>query len=487
MNFLRVTLLGALGLACCTAVHADDPLWRHFYVVETFRLPMAEGVDLVSQNLKGKDMHNRVLAATKAGTAALTNLMVLRSGRASRSILSQTDEYFYPTEFDPPQLPQILALVDPGPGLGTATPDQAVSPAPAPAAEPLVRSPFNAGLGILTTTTPTAFEMTHLGEVLTLEQYGSNPLVLNFSLESQELLSERMYGDIPSPLFAPKKMEHRLRLVSGEPAFVGSQSTPQREGIPEAAAKTLLLTFITIKSEPLPPVIPPEQDAFSKVYTSTRATLEVISVDKATAHALLLEQPADAVVHARLTALVDQQQARRETVLATRFRPGNRAVVESADRYIYPTEFDPPQVPQHLILANHELLQDLRAGRQTGVGALPAKAGGNTSGGFGLITTLSPTAFEMTSTGERLELEVAQTNDEFDAELSVVLRRLSGNVIYNGIPHPVFEVQSLNTNVHLRPGEPTLVGTLNKPLHTGWKDVNTEDRVWLAFLRVTAK
>jgi hypothetical protein len=64
-------------------------------------------------------------------------------------------------------------------------------------------------------------------------------------------------------------------------------------------------------------------------------------------------------------------------------------------------------------------------------------------------------------------------------------RHLNGTTLYGSIRHPNIETRKLVVGVRTEPGKRVLLGTLNRPIDTGVKSGNLEDRVWLAFLRFT--
>jgi hypothetical protein len=140
-----------------------------------------------------------------------------------------------------------------------------------------------------------------------------------------------------------------------------------------------------------------------------------------------------------------------------------------------------------LIIADHQLLQDLRAGRPTGVGSPATMSGGDPNGGFGLLTTTSPTAFGRINLGENAEFDVWQKDGSIDAVLALEFTHLAGTIDYGGVKHPLLERRKLQTHVVTPLGRPVLLGTLNKPLNNGRIGSNQDDRLWLAFLRVTTK
>lgn len=148
-----------------------------------------------------------------------------------------------------------------------------------------------------------------------------------------------------------------------------------------------------------------------------------------------------------------------------------RATVEVVREFIYPTEFDPPQIP-------------------TNVGA-PAGGlvGGGGGGGAIPVTPTTPTAFEMRQVGVRMEVEPSVGADgytidlqlnpevtEFDGFInygspinSVSPSSVVGGVLFpattvqltpNIINQPVFSVRRVTTNVTIWDGQTVVLGGL---------------------------
>ena len=443
-----------LGLLLALPAAAQDVRQRLFRA-EVFALPREAAVALLRRPLDGAAMHAEAL---KTAGAKLEKLILIHGRLGTRSTAEQTVDFEYPTEFDPPQVVPSLAIVNPGVSKkDAATPEGPVSP-------------FNAGIGTLSTATATAFETRSLGDTLHLEPVDEGET--DYELVSTALIGMEKQGDIPKPVFASRPLKGHARLVSGKPVFIGTYG-PTGSKTPE----TLSLAFLTAHEVSEPKA---REQAVPFAYPSLRATFEVVSLEKAAAHALLLETQDGQAVYERAV-----QHGRRESVLAGRSRSGNRLVLWNADEHISPTEFDPPQLPQKLILAHHGLIEDLRAGRQTGLGKPAELEGGDPNGGFGFITTLSPTAFEMYPLGERIEIEYAEADGVIALKGAFEVRHLNGTTQYGSIRHPNIETRKLVVGVRTEPGKRVLLGTLNRPIDTGVTSGDHEDRVWLAFLRFT--
>lgn len=452
-------------------------------VLEVFKMPAAEAYELVGENLAGMVMHDRVLEAVKTGKAALERVMAAGGKAGVQLRCEQTEIYLYPTEFDPAQVPQNIALI---------AAKSASSKKPGPPPPGAVVSPFNAGLGIMTTTTPTAFQSQLLGETLVLEaspmdDQGRVPVSCTY--DSNRLLSVRQINDIPCPLFAPRHLPASLCLRPGRPAFAGIFGAVKADGGTAAqAGDAVSLEFLT--ALPAPPAKPKTRREPDSPFAGAtlRSIVEVVSLGKSDARALLAgHADDDELYHSVMKVAGNGGTARRETSFAARSRPGVQVELRNGDEHPYPTEFDPPQIPGHLVIASKDLLHELRAGTQSGLGAQPPVEGGSSNGGFGLITVLSCTAFQTQSLGESLEMDVTQEGPDgtVDAVVNLEINRLAGTVPYQNIQHPVFEKRRINTCVTTEPGRAVLLGTLNKAVNTGWTGSNQEDRVWLAFLRVS--
>ena len=82
-------------------------------------------------------------------------------------------------------------------------------------------------------------------------------------------------------------------------------------------------------------------------------------------------------------------------------RSGQRAKVEVIREFIYPTEYDPPEIPNQI------------GGTVGGIGA-----GGGVGGGFP-VTPANPTAFETRNTGVTLEVDPVIGADNFTIDLNL--------------------------------------------------------------------
>ena len=157
-------------------------------------------------------------------------------------------------------------------------------------------------------------------------------------------------------------------------------------------------------------------------------------------------------------------------------KSGQRAVIEVIREFKYPTEFDPPQIPQNV-------------GGNFGGGGLIVNpitgllTSGSSTGSFP-VTPTTPTAFEVRNTGVTLEVEPVVGPDEYTIDLNLVpqvvefegfinygspiqtsstnaLGQSVVNVITpNVINQPIFSTRKVTTSVSVYDGNTVVLGGL---------------------------
>ncbi len=148
------------------------------------------------------------------------------------------------------------------------------------------------------------------------------------------------------------------------------------------------------------------------------------------------------------------------TILA---RSGQRAKAESISEYIYPTEFDPPIVPEDVTLG---------------------------SGSNAPIGDFTPAAFETRNLGTTIEVDPVLGADShtIDLNLSPEIVELEGNTTwtnddYKGgvkVEQPLFHAMKVTTQVTLHSGTYQLIGT-TRPLNS--TDPKRKNPIVLVFVR----
>jgi general secretion pathway protein D len=171
-------------------------------------------------------------------------------------------------------------------------------------------------------------------------------------------------------------------------------------------------------------------------------------------------------------------------------KSGQRAVIEIVREFRYPTQFQPPQIPQ--------TVGTLQGAAGTGTGTLISLGGGGTTP----VTPTTPTAFETRNTGVTLEVEPVVGPDGVTIDLNLVpqvvefegfinygspilapsssfLNTVTGGLVTipqsiitpNVINQPIFSARKVTTSVSVYDGSTVVLGGLMR------EDVQkTEDR-----------
>lgn len=162
-------------------------------------------------------------------------------------------------------------------------------------------------------------------------------------------------------------------------------------------------------------------------------------------------------------------------------RSGEKATIEVIREFIYPTEYEPPELPNNV-----------------GVTTVPGAGGGAGGGGAGIfpVTPATPTAFETRNTGVTLEIEptIGENNYTIDLRFVPEIVEFEGFINYgspiqspasdalgnpiqvtiteNRIEMPVFSTRRVNTALTIYDGYTVAVGGLMR------EDIqNVEDKV----------
>jgi general secretion pathway protein D len=153
-------------------------------------------------------------------------------------------------------------------------------------------------------------------------------------------------------------------------------------------------------------------------------------------------------------------------------KSGQRAVIEIIREFIYPTEFDPPQIPQNF-----------GTGGSFFGGANPNLFGNSSTGSFP-VTPTTPTAFTTRNTGVTLEVEPVIGPDGYTIDLNLVPQvvEFEGFINYgspiqstqtnalgqqivsvitpNVINQPIFSTRKVTTSVSVFDGSTVVLGGL---------------------------
>ncbi len=209
-------------------------------------------------------------------------------------------------------------------------------------------------------------------------------------------------------------------------------------------------------------------DPMKDISPEVAVVLEYISLDHSTANQLLSQHAAkpDGADKIRdiLEAMLDEETAELKETVWLRSASGNRAKTESILESIYPSEFDPAEIPN--IVGS--------VGSSTG-----AESDGDGSVARTYMTSGNPTAFECRNVGTTLEMDpvLAADNTLIDLSLAPEIVEKIGVDYYTrdgfehtsrGIEHmwmPVFYTMKDSTQLTVAPGKYHLLG-----LHTPHDD-----------------
>lgn len=471
--------LHAVELLICQEA---DPLPKNIRLTyEAYSLPKAEAAALL-QSQHGSDAI--YAAVKKAPQATLEKLLVIVTKSGQRAKVESIDEYPYPTDFDPPQVPQSLHL---GP-TGTVPAPPAVPPTPPPVpakatAEGAPPVQHNAGLGLMTNLTGTTFTTRNTGDTLELDPViGDDNVSVDVTIAPTfvALRSLTSLGqNLDQPNFQSQQLNTSMTCDDGHARFLGTQSKPVLSGMSGGNADDLVwLSFIT------PQIIPIPTAAAETPHLHNQCQLrwEAFSLTLAAAAELLPATKEDATLHSQLCKMVAANGARLESCVSISTKSGQRAKVEQNDEFTYGTDFDPPQVPQTLTISSEPLLAKLL--NEGGLAPLRLGTLGAGNLGMGIITKTSTTSYTTRNLGFTLEVDpvigVDGTTVDFTTAPECV--RFIHDLNYADCHQPIFETQKLNASVASTVGFPVLLGTFSRPYKTGAPNGNQENRIWLAFI-----
>lgn len=151
-----------------------------------------------------------------------------------------------------------------------------------------------------------------------------------------------------------------------------------------------------------------------------------------------------------------------ETLLCTA-RSGQKATTESVEEFIYPTEYEPAELPKEIHFKDKEDAEEAKVTRRD------------------FATGPTPTAFDTRNLGSTLEIEptLSENNKLIDLRFTPEIVYHVGNRIWaewkgaHGnapVQMPTFYALRVNTSVVLADGQPLLVAALSPKNQDGFPD-----------------
>jgi hypothetical protein len=240
----------------------------------------------------------------------------------------------------------------------------------------------------------------------------------------------------------------------------GQEPTPNKKTAAEkplAKEKKNVFTKEMIANDPMQDISP-----------EIGVMVEYISVDHSTANQLLSEHAAKSggaeAIRDILETMLDEETAELKETVWLRSTSGDRAKTESVIESIYPTEFDPAEVPNVV-----------------GSVGLGSNGGTDEEGGLArnYMTSGNPTTFECRNVGTTLEMDPVISADRTVIDLSLapeIVEKIGADYFTRegfehtsrGIEHmwmPVFYTMKDFTQIMVAPGKYHLLG-----LHTPHDD-----------------
>ena len=208
------------------------------------------------------------------------------------------------------------------------------------------------------------------------------------------------------------------------------------------------------------------QDLLAKTPESWEVMLEVFSLPFGEAAKLRRNQKVQAKIYGELVKRSEVGKAVLEEFVLLVGKVGTTGVAESIEEMIYPTEYEPPEIPNKVrtVPQNPEV----------------AKL---------LMTPAAPTAFDRKDMGTRLEVLFDRKETPEMIEVAVDFDRVEFLDFANwgqgkaAAKMPEFAAQGFKKTVFLKSQIPVMVGTMSPPKVRA--DKGGERRVWFAFATAT--
>lgn len=197
-------------------------------VYEVFTLPMTEAAALQRAMQTDAEFYGRLLAGLKEEKVKLESFLAVRGISGQSMVTSQVENYTYPSEFEPPELPN--QVVGTGKKKGADGKEITIFPA--------------------TPATPSAYKKKQLGEVLEVEAVvkGNGEIDLRVAPTRTALIQKDSYGQglskVEMPRFSVPEIRTAVKAQSGQAFYLGTVSAPG-ELQPEEGPKQVSFAFIT--------------------------------------------------------------------------------------------------------------------------------------------------------------------------------------------------------------------------------------------------
>lgn len=216
-----------------------------------------------------------------------------------------------------------------------------------------------------------------------------------------------------------------------------------------------------------------------------QAVYEAFSIPKSEATELQRAGHNDQIFYQVLVAATAEKKAKQEKLIALRSTSGQKAASTQCSELIFPTEFEPPELPNQVGIPLNQNSVDKEGKPKT-----PDVTEVNT--GIASIfpsTPATPSAFDTYLAGDQFEIEatLGESGNTIDLRFSYTCDHLIGMDVWgqglSAIPMPRMSHQNQTASLSVKNGVPILVGTVTPVLEA--QDPGESERVWFAFLTTT--
>lgn len=222
-----------------------------------------------------------------------------------------------------------------------------------------------------------------------------------------------------------------------------------------------------------------EQNSTAKVEPQMAILVEYFEVDHRVANKLISEySPQSSDVQGlrdRLGGMVESGEATLIETAWIRAKSGQRAKTESIRETIYPTEYDPPEIPNILGVVPDWV--NVKEGEKTQPDQPPVAAEGASGDREVLMTSATPTAFETRNIGTTVEVDPVLSADGKLCTISLApeMITLEGRQFYTrpdskkvpwGVDHismPLIYTMKTSLQLKAKPGNYNLLGLFTPP------------------------
>ena len=314
---LRSLPLAAAGLCLQANLFANDGI-----LVERIEVDAALGSRMLAEGLGGEALRGALAKHIAEGDATLVEEAYIAGLPERKLALTSAHELIYPTEYDPPEIPQKL------------------------------RGPIEPGTRLITGAAPGAFEMRRIGLHLAWEGErfvaGGAWKEAQLSLAATSVKGQFKYGADASL----QKMPHIASQGLGGNQFRLRPERSELLGVHQRLRVPNRLVFVLgrllLQVAPLPRAPIPEPLVASGRIS---ITAELIEVSAGQFAEVMEGSPQIAHWSAQREELEAKIDAGEATMLASttmETRPGSRVRGGTTTEYIYPVSGDPPEIPQQL-------------------------------------------------------------------------------------------------------------------------------------------